>query len=167
MDGSTFHSNLRHIDWTGSVFLTAAITLFCAGFNFQSTYGWSSGQFLEQQRWWFPAAPWLHPFLLRRIRQHSRLVSAQTFPIGAFSSHDDAALARIPGVTPAVLGAAGGAMQQAFADGVRVVFMIAAPFGAVACILCLFLPSFKDVMDRKIDAPLEHTKKHHGEKEMT
>jgi hypothetical protein len=46
MDGSTFHSNLRHIDWIGSVILTAAITLFCAGFNFQSTYGWSSGRFL-------------------------------------------------------------------------------------------------------------------------
>ncbi|KAL1797019.1 hypothetical protein ACET3X_005559 [Alternaria dauci] len=84
--------------------------------------------------------------------------------IGAFASHNDTALAQIPGVTPVVLGAAGGAMQQAFADAVRVVFMIAAPFGAVACILCLLLPSFRDVMDRKIEAPLEeHVHKHHKE----
>ena len=106
-------------------------------------------------------------YIARAVTQAGLPASSIGPFIEAFSSHDDAALARIPGVTPAVLGAAGGAVQQAFADGVRVVFIIAAPFGAVACILCLFLPSFKDVMDRKIDAPLEHARKHHGEKEMT
>jgi hypothetical protein len=106
-------------------------------------------------------------YIARAVTQAGLPASSIGPFIGAFSSHDEAALARIPGATPAVLGAAGGAMQQAFADGVRVVFIIAAPFGAVACILCLFLPSFKEVMDRKIDAPLEHTKKHHEEKEIT
>jgi hypothetical protein len=85
--------------------------------------------------------------------------------IGAFASHDQAALAQIPGVTQAVLGAAGGAFQQAFADGVRVVYEIAAPFGAVACILCLLLPSFKDIMDHKVEAPLEDVHKHHKNEE--
>ncbi|OWY42097.1 hypothetical protein AA0119_g4864 [Alternaria tenuissima] len=353
MDGSTFHSNLRHIDWIGSVTLTAAITLFCAGFNFQSTYGWSSGRFLgplisgfvafvafglyetygtktgiiphelfngnRKYGWavlnfailffiegltffaiitFYPAmtsalftsnpiqiavrqlpfycliggvtliygwassyfrdikynlfvayiiytggivglatvqpgqsavalgtialagvglagpliliitgvqlavphhliatatamvvscrtlaasifvaaystalssrlGTYIPSYIARAVTQAGLPASSIGPFIEAFSSHDDAALARIPGVTPAVLGAAGGAVQQAFADGVRVVFIIAAPFGAVACILCLFLPSFKDVMDRKIDAPLEHARKHHGEKEMT
>ena len=75
--------------------------------------------------------------------------------IGAFAGNDRAALVQIPGVTPVVLGAAGAAFQQAFADAVRIVYEIAAPLGAVACILCLLLPSFKNIMDRKVEAPLE------------
>ncbi|KAF2650004.1 MFS general substrate transporter [Lophiostoma macrostomum CBS 122681] len=81
--------------------------------------------------------------------------------IGAFVGKDEAALAQIPGVTPAVLGAAGGAFQRAFADSIRVVYEIAAPFGAVACILCLLLPSFRSIMDHKIEAPLEDQHEHH------
>ncbi|KAI5363648.1 putative major facilitator transporter Str1/Tri12, MFS transporter superfamily [Septoria linicola] len=81
--------------------------------------------------------------------------------IGAFASGARDALAQIPGVTPAVIGAAAaGAYQQAFADGVRVVFIIATPFGLVGCILCLLLPSFKDRMDYLVEAPLEDLHKH-------
>lgn len=79
--------------------------------------------------------------------------------IGAFAGKDQAALAQIPGVTPRILSAATAAFQQAFADGVRVIYMIAAPIGAVGCILCLLLPSFQAIMDQKIEAPLEHVHK--------
>jgi hypothetical protein len=44
MNRSTAIANLKRIDWIGSAILTAAITLFVAGFNFESVYGWSSGQ---------------------------------------------------------------------------------------------------------------------------
>jgi hypothetical protein len=46
MDKSTIITNLKRIDWIGSAILTAAITLLVAGFNFESVYGWSSGQVL-------------------------------------------------------------------------------------------------------------------------
>lgn len=80
--------------------------------------------------------------------------------IGAFASNDQVVLSRVPGITPAILGAAGRAFQQAFADAVRVVFIIAAPFGFVGCFLCLLLPSFRDRMDYVVDAPLEDLRRH-------
>ncbi|CAK1364172.1 unnamed protein product [Cercospora beticola] len=86
--------------------------------------------------------------------------------IGAFASGAREAVAQVPGVTPAIIAAAGAAYQQAFADGVRVVFIIAAPFGAVGCVLCLLLPSFSDKMDYLVEAPLEdlHKRANHGGK---
>jgi hypothetical protein len=81
--------------------------------------------------------------------------------IGAFLARKQAALMQIPGVTPAVLGAAGAAFQRAFADSVRIVYIIAAPFGFVACVLCLLLPNFRDRMDYVVEAPLEDLHKRH------
>ncbi|OAL42841.1 MFS general substrate transporter [Pyrenochaeta sp. DS3sAY3a] len=105
-------------------------------------------------------------YLARAVAQAGLPPSSIGPFIGAFAGNDQAALAQIPGVTPAVLGAAGGAFQHAFADSVRVVYEIAAPFGAVACILCLLIPSFKGVMDHKVEAPLEVTHKQHNNKEV-
>lgn len=83
----------------------------------------------------------------------------------AFTAKDTAALSSIPGVTPVIINSGFVALKHAFADGIRVVFIIAAPFGALACIGCLFLGSLRDTMTYRVDAPLEslNAKKHHRE----
>jgi hypothetical protein len=75
--------------------------------------------------------------------------------VGALASNDAAALGNIAGVTPAIIGAGVVALKQAFADSVRVVYMIAAPFGALACIACWFLGDMSKKMDYRVDAPVE------------
>ena len=62
---------------------------------------------------------------------------------------------RIPGSSSAIIAAATRGRQQAFADSVRVVFIIAVPFGLVACIACLFLGDVKETMNYRVDAPVE------------
>ena len=85
--------------------------------------------------------------------------------VGALAGNDAAALPKIPGVTPAIIGAGVGGLKQAFADGIRVVYIIAAPFGALACILCFFLGDLKSVMNYHVDAPIEDLHaKHHSER---
>jgi hypothetical protein len=92
------------------------------------------------------------------------LTSVPAF-IEALATGDVAALPKIPGVTSAIIAAGITALKQAFADSVRVVFIIAAPFGVVACIACLFLGDLKSTMNYKVDAPLEDlTSKDHGGK---
>ena len=44
MDKSTIIAKLKSIDWIGSGILMGSITLFVAGFSFQSVFGWGSGQ---------------------------------------------------------------------------------------------------------------------------
>lgn len=77
---------------------------------------------------------------------------------------DTAALAKVPGVTPTIIQAALVALKQAFADSVRVVYIIAVPFGVLACIACLFLGDMKKTMNYRVDAPVEdlHAKHHVG-----
>lgn len=70
-------------------------------------------------------------------------------------SGDTAALSSIDQVTPAIIHTAQKAMYQAYADGFRIVYIIAAPFGAVACIVSLFLGNLKKVMTYRVDAPVE------------
>lgn len=48
--------------------------------------------------------------------------------VGALATNDAAALPLIPGVTPAIIGAGVVALKQAFADSIRVVYIIAAVF---------------------------------------
>lgn len=81
--------------------------------------------------------------------------------IEAFLGGEQAALAQIPDVTPAVLSSAGAAYKHAFADSARVVFIIAAPFAFLGCVLSLLLPSFRGTMDYVVDAPLEDLHKRH------
>lgn len=85
--------------------------------------------------------------------------------IEALAGDDTAALPNIPGVTPAIINAGIIALTQAFADGIRVVYIIAAPFGILACTACFFLGDLKKTMNYHVDAPLEdlHAKRHHGE----
>ena len=73
----------------------------------------------------------------------------------ALVGNDQAALIHIPGVTPAVISAGVAALKQSYADSVRVVFIIAAPFGVAAAISCWFLADMRKTMNYKIDAPME------------
>lgn len=90
--------------------------------------------------------------------------SLPTF-IKALTTNDAAGLSSVPGLTPSILEAGVGALKQAYADGIRAVFMIAASFSAVACITCYFLGSMKDTMNYHVDAPVEdlHAKQRHEE----
>ncbi|KAG9776540.1 hypothetical protein KCU88_g4796, partial [Aureobasidium melanogenum] len=69
----------------------------------------------------------------------------------------------VPGVSPAVVEAGVRALKQAFADSLRVVYEIAAPFGAVACMACWALGDLRTTMDYRVDAPVEdlHAKQEH------
>jgi hypothetical protein len=84
--------------------------------------------------------------------------------VGALAGNDAAALPKIPGVTPAIIGAGVTALKQAFADGIRAVYIIAAAFGALACVACFFLGDLKATMNYHVDAPIEDLHaKHHRE----
>ena len=82
--------------------------------------------------------------------------------IAALAGNEPAALAKVPGVTPKIIGAGVVALKQALADSIRVVYIIAAPFGALACILCLFLGDLRKTMNYRVDAPVEdlHARPH-------
>ena len=82
--------------------------------------------------------------------------------IKALAAADTAALPKIPGVTPKIIAAGVAALKQAFADSIRVVYIIAAPFGALACIACFFLGDMHKTMNYRVDAPIEdlHARPH-------
>lgn len=83
--------------------------------------------------------------------------------VGALASNNATGLGNVEGVNPAIIAAGVAALKQALADGIRVVFLIAAPFGALACIACFFIGDLRQVMNYHVDAPLEvlHAKHHH------
>ena len=83
--------------------------------------------------------------------------------IKALTANNQAGLREVPGATPAIIEAGVGAFKQAFADGIRVVYIIAAPFGLVACFACFFLGDLSDTMNYRVDAPMEdlHAKQHY------
>lgn len=82
--------------------------------------------------------------------------------VGALAGQDMAALPMIPGVTPDIIKAGVDALQQAYADSLRVIFIIAVPFGAAACLICLLLRDQSDEMNYRVDAPVEdlHARHH-------
>jgi hypothetical protein len=75
--------------------------------------------------------------------------------IGALAGNKPAVLPSIPGVTLEIIQAGVMALKQAFADGIRVVFIIAAPFGMLGCLICYFVGDLKDTMNYRVDAPVE------------
>lgn len=74
---------------------------------------------------------------------------------------DATALSSIPGVNSAIIDAGAVALKHAYADGIRVVYIIAAPFGLLACICCFLLGDLRSAMNYAVDAPLEdlHSKR--------
>lgn len=83
--------------------------------------------------------------------------------VGALATNDPEALAEIPGVSPSIISAGVLALQQAFADSLRVIYIIAASFGVAACVACLFLGDMRKTMNYHVDAPVEdlHAKQQH------
>lgn len=75
--------------------------------------------------------------------------------IGALTGHNATAVGLVPGVDPAIAQAGRNALDHAYADGLRVVYIIAAPFGALACIICYFLGDLRKTMNYHVDAPIE------------
>jgi ribonuclease PH len=58
--------------------------------------------------------------------------------VKAIADSNSEGLSGINGATPAIISAGVAALKQAFADGIRAVYMIAVPFGALACVACFF-----------------------------
>lgn len=86
--------------------------------------------------------------------------------IKAITAGDESALTSIASNDTAIIVAGIDAAKQASADGIRVVYMIAAPFGLLACICCFFLGDLALVMNYAVDAPLEALHpRHHGQTE--
>lgn len=85
--------------------------------------------------------------------------------IGALGAGNMTALEKIPGITPAIIETGLEAFKQAFADSIRIVYIIAAPFGVLAIFLTYFLGSMRETMNYAVDAPMEelHAKHYHTE----
>ncbi|KAJ5585641.1 hypothetical protein N7450_005428 [Penicillium hetheringtonii] len=75
--------------------------------------------------------------------------------VKAIAAGDESALSSVAGVDMGILSAGSNAAKQAFADSVRAVYIIAAPFGLLACICCFFLGDLRMAMNYTVDAPLE------------
>lgn len=75
--------------------------------------------------------------------------------ISTLAAGKTAALSTIQGVTPSIIAAGVAALKQAYADSFRVVFMIAAPLGAVAIGLIFLLGGVASKMTYRVDAPVE------------
>jgi hypothetical protein len=82
------------------------------------------------------------------------LTSIASF-MAALTSNDKPALADVAGVTPEIIAIGRKALRQAWADSLRVIYVIAASFGVVACIGSLFLGNMKRTMKYHVDAPVE------------
>lgn len=82
--------------------------------------------------------------------------------IQALSEDDTVALGEVPGVTPTIIALGIRALQQAYADSLWVVFIIALPFGVVACIASCFLGDLRETMNYHVDAPIEVPRAKHG-----
>lgn len=108
----------------------------------------------------------LPAFIAAAARKNGLPIQSIPAVIAAIASNDQDALAKIPGVTRSIIDAATLASKQAYADSVRVVYIIAAPFGVAAIIGCCFLSSVTQTMNYHVDAPVEalHAK-HRGERE--
>ncbi|KEF62550.1 uncharacterized protein A1O9_00523 [Exophiala aquamarina CBS 119918] len=80
----------------------------------------------------------------------------------ALISNNSTALRGIPGVGPEVVALATQAIKQATADSVRIVFIIAVPFGVLGTIVSLFLGDLKKTMNYRVDAPVEELHAKHA-----
>lgn len=108
----------------------------------------------------------LEPNIVSHVSKAALSAGLPAFSVKAFvqaiAGNDKAALAQVQGVTGPVIAAGIAALKQAFADSIRIVFIIAAPFGAVACLLCFFLDDQSMEMNYRVDAPVEdlHARSH-------
>jgi hypothetical protein len=82
--------------------------------------------------------------------------------VGALAEKNTAALLSVPNINATIIAAGEAAASQAFADAIRVVFIIGAALGTLSCIICLFIGDLSDAMNYHVDAPVEvlHAKYH-------
>lgn len=87
--------------------------------------------------------------------------------VGDMLTSNATALQSIPGVTPAIIKAGTAGLLQGYADSYRLVFIIAAPFGVVACLFIYFIEDVSALMTYRVDAPVEelHARHHAHEEE--
>ncbi|GAM43169.1 siderophore iron transporter [Talaromyces pinophilus] len=90
---------------------------------------------------------------------NTRLKNSIADFIQALSEDDTVTLDEVPGVTPTIIALCIRALRQAYADSFRVVFIIAVPFGVVACIASCFLGDLSETMNYHVDAPIEVPRK--------
>ncbi|KAI9874425.1 MAG: hypothetical protein M1823_007687, partial [Watsoniomyces obsoletus] len=67
--------------------------------------------------------------------------------IGAIASGNTDSLSGIPGVTPEIITAGVEGLKQAFADSLRVIFIISVALGVVGTVMCVFLGNFREQMN--------------------
>ena len=84
--------------------------------------------------------------------------------IGAIADRNATALNLIDGVNATVIAAGETANKQAYADSVRVVYIVAAALGLLACTLCYWLGPTRQLMDYRVDAPVEELHGKHRER---
>lgn len=75
--------------------------------------------------------------------------------IAALAQGDAAKLVDVAGVSPLIIQQGVTALKHAYADSLRVVFIIAVPFGVVACVASWFLGDLRQTMNYHVDAPVE------------
>jgi hypothetical protein len=82
----------------------------------------------------------------------------------ALASQNQAALASIPGVTPAIISAGLGAVKATYLVAYRYVWITAGAFSFVAAVAACFLINPRDDLNMNIDAPLhQETQERHAE----
>jgi hypothetical protein len=83
--------------------------------------------------------------------------------VAGISSNNITSIDALPGVTAAVIAAGHSAFNQAFADSLRVIFIISAAFGLLGCILCFGVSDVRLGMNYKVEAPMEELHASHHE----
>jgi hypothetical protein len=108
---------------------------------------------------------YIHGYVAEAAMEAGLPTSSVEAFVKAIADSNFESLSGIKGVNPAITSAGVAALKQAFADGIRAVYMIAAPFGALACVACFFLGDLKSVMNYSVDAPVEElqAKRHREE----
>ncbi|KAJ4348295.1 uncharacterized protein N0V89_009667 [Didymosphaeria variabile] len=81
--------------------------------------------------------------------------------VTALSANNETALGDVADISEQIAAASSAAQKHALADSIRVVYMIAAPFGALACIICFFMGDLTKTMNYRVDAPVEELKAIH------
>lgn len=75
--------------------------------------------------------------------------------IGALSAHNETALAHVPGVTPAIIGAGAEALLDTFVTAFSHVWIAAACFVGLAAVVAVFLFDPRNEFNNRIDATVE------------
>ena len=65
-------------------------------------------------------------------------------------------ITRVPGVTPAIIAAATKGSQWAYAEALKMVWLVSIPFGVCAIVACCFLGNTSRFMTNRVAAHIKH-----------